>query len=114
MKEVIKKLGLSVIQKLLDRISYFLGVIIDLMKVFDFSLLVFKRLGKYIKKFVVNDIEKIVKELVVNKVFICILGRKYNFYLNMKLSILCGFNLQKMFNWISDYKKYMILNRRVR
>ena len=113
-KEAIKKLGPSATQKSLDRISHSLGVTTDLMKVFDSSLLVFKRSGKHIRKSAANDIEKIVKELVVNKAFTHTPGRKYNFYSNMKPSILCGFNLQKMFNWISDHKKHMILNRRAR
>lgn len=113
-KEAIKKLGPSATQKSLDRISHSLGVTTDLMKVFYSSLLVFKRSGKHIRKSAANDIEKIVKELVVNKAFTHTPGRKYNFYSNMKPSILCGFNLQKMFNWISDHKKHMILNRRAR
>lgn len=54
-------------------------------------------LRKHIKKSTKNDIEKIVKELVTNKAFIHTPGRKYTFYSNMKLSFLCGFNLQKMF-----------------
>ena len=111
-KEAIKKLGPSATQKSLDRISHSLGVTTDLMKVFDSSLSVFKRSGKHIKKSAANDVEKIVKELVVNKAFTHTPGRKYNFYSNMKPSILCGFNLQKMFNWISDHKKHVIFNRR--
>ena len=113
-KEAIKKLGPSATQKSLDRISHSLGVTTELMKVFDSSLSVFTRSGKHFKKSAANDIEKIVKELVTNKAFTHTPGRKYTFYSNMKPSILCGFNLQKMFTWITDHKKRMIFNRRAR
>jgi hypothetical protein len=71
-------------------------------------LSVFKRSGKHSKKSSRKDLEKIVNALIENNAFTFTQGRKYTSYANMKPSILCGFNIQKMFHWINEHKKYMI------
>ena len=109
-----KKLGPSASQKLLDRICNSLDVIAAMVKLFDSNLAVFRRSGKHIHRSTKNDTEKLVNELVTNKAFTYTPGRKYTSYAKMKPSILCGFNLQKMFTWINEHKKHMILYRRAR
>ena len=84
------------------------------MKIYDSNMSVFNRAEKHVKKSTENDLKKIVQELVVNNAFTCTPGRRYKFYSHMKPSILIGFDMQKMFSWISNHKKLMILNRRVR
>ena len=111
-KEAVKKLGPSASQKSLDRICNSLDVTTAMMKLFDSNLSVFRRSGKHIQRSTKNDTEKLVNELVTNKAFTYTPGRKYTSYAKMKPSILCGFNLQKMFTWINEHKKHMILYRR--
>ena len=113
-KEAIKKLGPSANQKSLDRIGQSLGVTNDLMYMFDSNLDVFRRSGKHVKKSTKGDLAKVVNELVHQRAFCHTPGRKYTFYKNIKPSILNGFNLHKVFLWIDDHKKYMILNRHAR
>lgn len=109
-----KKLGPSASQKSLDRICNSLDVTAAMMKLFDSNLSVFRRSGKHIQRSTKNDTEKLVNELLTNKSFTYTPGRKYTSYAKMKPSILCGFNLQKMFTWINEHKKHMILYRRAR
>ena len=113
-KDAIKKLGPHASKKSLDRICHSLGITSTLMKSYDSNMSVFNRAGKHVKKSTENDLKKIVQELVVNNAFTCTPGRRYKFYSHMKPSILIGFDMQKMFSWISNHKKLMILNRRVR
>lgn len=114
MKEAVKKLGPSASPKSLDRIANSLGFTTEIFNVFDSSLSVFKRCGKHSKKSSRKDLEKIVNALIENNAFTFTKGRKYTSYANMKPSILCGFNIQKMFHWINEHKKYMILYGRAR
>ena len=107
-KEAVKKLGPSASQKSLDRICHSLGMTTAMMKLFDSTLSVFRRSGKHIQKSTRSDTEKPVHELVKNKAFTPTPGRKYTFYAKMKPSILCGFDLRKMFSWINEHKKHMI------
>ena len=113
-KEGVKKLGPSASQKSLDRICHSLGMTTAMMKLFDSNLSVFRRSGKHIQKSTRSDTEKLVHELVKNKAFTSTPGRKYTFYAKMKPSILCGFDLWKMFFWINEHKKHMILYGRAR
>lgn len=114
MKEAIKKLGPSASPKSMDRIANSLGFTLELLTGFDSHLSVFKRSGKHTKRSTRKDLEKIVNSLIENNAFTFTQGRKYSSYANMKPSILCGFNMQKMFHWINEHKKYMILHRRAR
>jgi hypothetical protein len=114
MKQAVKNLGPAASEKSLNRIANSLGFTVELLKVFDSSLSVFKRSGKHIKKSSSRDTEKIVMELIENDAFTFTEGRKYTSYSNMKPSILCGVDMQKMFHWINEHKKYMILYRRAR
>lgn len=113
-KEAVKKLGPSASQKSLDRICHSLGMTTSMMKLFDSNLSVFRRSGKHIQQSTENDTGKLVNELVANDAFTFTPGRKYKFYDKIKPSILCGFNMQKMFEWINDHKKEMALYRRAR
>ena len=113
-KEAIKKLGPSASRESLDRICHSLGITTERMHNFDSNLLVFKRFGKHVRKSTKGDLGNIVKELVSNKAFIFTPGRRYRFFSRMNSSILTGFDMRKMYCWINNHKKYMILNRRAR
>ena len=113
-KEVIKKLGPGATRKSLDRICHSVDVTSELMHDFDHAMSAFKRSGKHVQKSVKGDLAKIVNELISNKAFHHTPGRKYHHYAQVKPSILCGFDRQKMFHWIHDHKKYMILHRHAR
>lgn len=113
-KEAIKKLGPSATRKSLDRICHSLNVTSDLMLNFDNAMSVFKRSGRHVQKSVKGDLTKIVNELTTQKAFHHTPSRKYQHYANIKPSILSGFNMQKMFHWIEEHKKHMILHRRAR
>ena len=113
-KEAIKNLGPNASVNSINRICHSLGVTTRLMKTFDTSLSVFKRSGEHVKKSTKGDFEKIVNELVKYKAFHHTPGRRYRYYRRMKSSILSGFDMRKMFTWINEHKKYMILNRRAR
>ena len=114
MKEALKKLGPSATRKSLDRICHSLNVTSDLMLNFDNAMSVFKRSGRHVQKSVKGDLTKIVNELTTQKAFHHTPSRKYQHYANIKPSILSGFNMQKMFHWIEEHKKHMILHRRAR
>ena len=113
-KEAVKKLGPGASAKSLDRISNSLGFTSDLMKVFDSSMSVFKRSGKHVKSSSKNDTEKIVNSLVENRAFTFTSGRMYKSYAHVKPSIISGFNLQQLYQWINEHKKFMIFYRRAR
>ena len=66
--------------------------------------LFFRSLGKHVQKSVKGDLAKIVNELISNKAFHQTPDRKYHHYAQVKPSILCGFDMQKMFHWIDDHK----------
>ena len=111
-KEAIKRIGPGASKKSLDRVCHSLGVTSNLMKNYDSNMSVFKRAGEHFKKSTAGDLQKIVNELVNNKAFTCTPGRRYSYFSHVKPSILCGFDIQKMFAWINAHKKYMILNRK--
>ena len=113
-KEAIKKLGPAASQKSLDRICHSLRTTMELMANFDNNLLVRKRSGDHIKQSTKGDLEKIVKELLEQKAFTYKRDRRYTHYRNVAPSLLSGFNMQKMYSWINQHKKFMILNRRAR
>jgi hypothetical protein len=70
--------------------------------------------GKHVRKSIKGDFQKILKELLQNDAFQFTPKRKYRHYANIKTSILAGFDMRQMFEWINAHKKYMILNRRAR
>ena len=113
-KEAVKKLGPAASPKSLDRISNSLGFTVELMRVFDSSMSVFKRSGKHIRQSSKKDIEKVINALIENRAFTFKAGRTYKAYAHITPSILCGFDLQKLYHWIDEHKKYMIFNRRAR
>ena len=113
-KEAIKKLGPNASKKSLDRICHSLGITSILMKNFDSNLSVRSRAGKHVKKSAAGDLQKIVNELLVNKAFTHTPGRAYKFYSSIKPSIIDGFDMQKMYLWINNHKKHLILNRKAR
>ena len=113
-KESIKKLGPSATRKSLDRICHSLGMTANLMSRFDSTMSVFKRSGRHVKQSTKGDLAKIVGELVTHQAFRHTPGRKYVCYARQKPSILCGFDMQKMFTWIDEHKLHMILHRRAR
>ena len=59
-KEAVKRLGPAASPKSLDGISNSLGFTVELMRVFDSSMSVFKRSGKHIRQSSKKDIEKVV------------------------------------------------------
>ncbi|XP_028404057.1 uncharacterized protein LOC114526731 isoform X1 [Dendronephthya gigantea] len=113
-KEAIKNQGAGASDKSLDRICHSLGVTSSLMKTFDTNLSVFKRAGRHVKTSTQGDLKKIVNELVVNNAFTCTPGRRYSVFKHVKPSLLSGFDMHKMFTWINNHKKFMILNRKAR
>lgn len=113
-KEAIKKLGPAASQRSLDRICRSLGISSDLMNNYDRNLSIHKRSSKHVKKSTNNDMRKIVNELNTNEAFTFTPGRRYRYYTGIQPSLLCGFDMSKMFSWINDHKRYMILNRRAR
>ena len=78
------------------------------------ELNVFKCSGKHVKKSTKGDFENIVAELVHQRAFYHSPGRKYFSFKNMKSSLLCGLNLQMLFNWVDEHKKFVIFNRYAR
>lgn len=113
-KEAIKKLGPGATRKSIDRICHSVYVTSDLMSNFDNAMSVFKRSGRHVQKSIKGDLTKIVNELISQNAFHHTPGRRYNHYALVKPSILSGFDMQKMFHWIDDHKKHMILHRRAR
>ena len=113
-KETIKKLGPNASQKSLDRICHSLGAVLEMMRSFDTNLSVFKRSGRHVQKSTTNDLRKLVQELLNHRAFTYTPGRCYRFYSDISPSILNGFDVKKMYDWINDHKKYLILNRRAR
>ena len=84
------------------------------MSRFDSTMSVFKRSGRHVKQSTKGDLAKIVGELVTHQAFRHTPGRKHVCYARQKPSILCGFDMQKMFTWIDEHKLHMILHRRAR
>lgn len=112
LKGAVKNLGPNASRKSLDRICNAMGVTNKLLHNFDKELKMYKRSGKHVKpKSLVNDLKKIINELVSQKALNLTPGRQYSYYKNMKPSLLHGFDSQKLYKWINEHKKNIILNR---
>ena len=113
-KVAIKNQGSGASQNSINRICHSLGITSSLMTNFDRTMAVYKRAGKHVKRSTQGDLEKIVNELMIHKAFTCTPGRRYKYFTNVSSSLLTGFDMKKMFSWISAHKKFMILNRKAR
>ena len=111
-KDAVKNQGSGASQHSINRICHSLGITSSLMTNFDRNMAVYKRPGKHIKVSTQGDLEKIVNELMLHKAFTCTPGRRYNYFKNVSPSLLTGFDMKKMFSWVSSHKKFMILNRK--
>ena len=89
-KEAIKNLGPNAAIKSIDRICHSFGRTTDLMNVFYNDFKVFKRSGKHFKKSTNDDLNKIVKELVVQQAFTYTTGRNYRLYSGVESSLVTG------------------------
>lgn len=114
MKAAVKNLGPNASKTSLDRISHSMGVTNVLMKQFDHELCIYKRSGKHITKSAKGDLLKIVNELLQEKALHLTPGRRYKHFKDMKQSLLHGLDLQKLFTWINEHKKNLVLHRRAR
>ncbi len=81
-KEAIKKLGPNASKRSIDRICHSMTVTKTLMENYDTAVKLYKASG-----------------------------RSYHFYGGFKSSLLAGFDLQKMYNWINHNKKQILLQR---
>ena len=113
-KEAIKKLGPNASRKSIDRICNSLKITKTLMQNFESDVQMYKTSGKHVQKSVVQDLQTVVKELVHEQALIRIPGRIYRYYTRMKSSLLAGFDINKMFSWINDHKRYILQQRRAR
>ncbi|XP_028410550.1 uncharacterized protein LOC114533248 [Dendronephthya gigantea] len=114
MKAAVKNLGPNASKSSLNRISHSMGVTNVLMRQFEHELSVYRRSGKHITTSSNNDLRKVVKELLSERAFHVTPGRKYHHFKNMKQSLLHGLDLQKLFSWINEHKKNLVLHRRAR
>ena len=114
MKAAVKNLGPNASKTSLNRIAHSMGLTNELMKQFDHELSVYRRSGKHIIGSSKNDLLKIVNELLHEKAFYITEGRRYHHFKNMKQSLLHGLDLQKLFSWINEHKKNLVLHRRAR
>ena len=61
-----------------------------------------------------GDLLKIVSEPMHEKALHLNPGRRYNHLKDIKQSFLHGFDIQKLFSWINEHKKNLVLHRRAR
>ena len=111
LKSAVRNLGPNTSKKSLDRICHAMGVTNKLRHNFDKEIKMYKRSGRHIKPSLAGDMRKLVNELVVQKELTLTPGRQYNWYKNMKPSLLHGFNSHKLYQWINEHKKNIIFNR---
>lgn len=114
MKAAVKNLGPNASKSSLDRISHSMGITNVLMRQFDCELSVYRRSGKHVATSSKDDLLKVVKELLNERAFDVTPGRKYHHFKNIKQSLLQGLDLQKLFTWINEHKKNLVLHRRAR
>ena len=113
-KEAIKKLGPNASKRSIDRICHSMSVTKALMENFDTAVKMYKTSGKHVPRPVSKDLQTIVKELLHQKALVKMSGRSYRYYGGCKASLLAGFDLQNMYNWINQHKKQILLRRRAR
>ena len=111
LKGAVRNLGPNTSKKSLDRICHAMGVTNKQLHNFDKEIKMYKRSGRHIKPSLAGDMRKLVNELVVQKALTLTPGRQYNWYKNMKPSLLHGFNSHKLYQWINEHKKNIIFNR---
>jgi hypothetical protein len=113
MKAAVKNLGPNASQSSLNRILHSMGVTNVLMRQIDHELSVYRWSGKHITTSSKNDLLKVVNELLSGALHVTP-GRKKHHFKNMKQSLLHGLDLQKLFSWINEHKKDLVLQRRAR
>ena len=113
-KEAIKKLGPNASKRSIDRICHSMTVTKTLMENYDTAVKLYKASGKHVAKSASKDLQMVIDELLHQQALIKISGRSYHFYGGFKSSLLAGFDLQKMYNWINHHKKQILLQRRAR
>ena len=113
-KQAIKKLGSNASRRSIDRICHSIKVTKSLMDNFDTEVNMYRSSGKHVKKSTESDMKSIVTELLEQRALTRIPGRFYEYYRGVKARLLSGFNLQKMYTWISEHKKHIALHRRAR
>ena len=114
LKAAVKNLGPNASRTSFDRICHAMGITNELMHHFDKETKIIKRSGKHVKQSVKSDFSKIVDELINEKAFYLTPGRQYCYFKNMKPTLLHGFNSKKLFKWINQHKKNIVLNRTAR
>ncbi len=115
LKEVIRKMGPNASnQNAVNRFCKSITVTKQLMDNFDRECHVLKQSGKHVQKKYSSDLNKIVKELVVNNAFRSMKGRSYKCFSGCSASLLDGFDLRDMFSWINSHKKYIYLKKSAR
>ena len=111
LKGAVRNLGPNTSKKSLDQICHAMGVTNEQLHNFDKEIKMYKRSGRHIKPSLARDMRKLVNELVAQKALTLTPGCQYNWYKNMKPSLLHGFNSHKLYQSINEHKKNNIFNR---
>ncbi len=111
LKGAVKNLGHNASKKSLDRICHAMGVTNQLLHNFDKEAKIIKRSGKHVKQSTQGDLSKVVGELVSQKAMHLTPGRTYNCFSSMGQSLLHRFNSNKLYSWIIEHKRNIILPR---
>ena len=107
LKGAVKNLGHNASKKSLDRICHAMGITNQLLHNFDKEAKISKRSGNMLSS-PEGDLSKVVGELVSQKAMYLTPGR------GMSQSLLHGFNSNKLYSWINQHKRNIILNRQAR
>ena len=100
--------------KSVDRFCRALVVNKTIIENFDKMSKLSRRVGSHREKKAVNDIERIVNQLLENNALTKCKTRRYQFYNNMPCSIFDGFNFNTLFSWIENHKNNIINSTKAR
>ncbi len=109
MKIIIRNLGSDACNvKIHNRYAKALSFNKKVVDNFDSMSLIINRSGKHVKKLAQKDMRKIVCELVDQKAFLFTLGRSYKHCKAMPNSLLHGFQICSLYQWIQEHKRKIL------
>ena len=113
-KDMCRGLGANVTNNSVTRISNAFFVFKELLKNLDKETQIKSSSGEHAKKDIKQDLKKVVKTLVEEKVFVMHEERIMHYFTNHPRDYLQLLDSKQLFNWINEHKKKVLLGLRPR